>query len=119
MKLLNERENSSFLSNKGNFRLLWRLLTSTVKDMKMNNDERSRYRITDLHRNQRFVGVLKRDRDTYAWTWKGHIDFTDGHNVEFVSQRSFMTKTEAEDYMRRFACARIDNRLSLTQPNRL
>lgn len=87
--------------------------------MKTDNEEKSRYRITESHRNQTFVGILKRDRDNYMWTWKGHIDFADGHNIEFASQRSFMTKTEAEDYMRRFACARIDNRLSLMQPNRL
>jgi len=59
--------------------------------------------------------MLKRDRDTELWTWKSQIDFTDGHNVEFSSQRSFTTKTEAEDYMRRFACDRIDNRLSLSR----
>jgi hypothetical protein len=83
--------------------------------MKTNTQEKSRYRISDTHRNQAFVGILKRDRDTYMWTWTGHIDFTDGHNVEFASQRSFNTKIEAEDYMRRFACDRIDNRLSLTR----
>ena len=83
--------------------------------MTTNSEERSRYRVTDSHRNQTFVGVLKRDRDTDLWTWKSHIDFTDGHNVEFASQRSFTTKTEAEDYMRRFACDRIDNRLSLNR----
>ena len=80
-----------------------------------NNEDRSRYRVTDSHRNQTFVGMLKRDRDTDLWTWKGHIDFIDGHNVEFASQRCFTTKTEAEDYMRRFACDRIDNRLSLSR----
>lgn len=79
------------------------------------NEEKARYRISDSHRNQTFVAVLKRDRDTYSWSWKGHIDFSDGHNFEFVSQRSFNTATEAEEYMRRFACDRIDNRLSLTQ----
>jgi hypothetical protein len=83
--------------------------------MKTNKEEKSRYRITDSHRNQTFVGILKRDRDTYEWRWTGHIDFTDGYNVEFASQRCFNTKIEAEDYMRRFACARIDNRLSLTR----
>jgi len=87
--------------------------------MKNHNEQRSRYRITDSHRNQTFVGLLKRDRDTYTWSWKGHIDFTDGHNLEFASQRTFMTKEEAEEYLRRFACARIDHRLSLIQPNRL
>lgn len=81
----------------------------------INNEQRSRYRVTDSHRNQTFVGMLKRDRDTDLWTWKGHIDFIDGHNVEFASQRSFATKMEAEDYMRRFACDRIDNRLSLSR----
>ena len=80
----------------------------------INNEQRSRYRVTDSHRNQTFVGMLKRDRDTDLWTWKGHIDFIDGHNVEFASQRNFTTKIEAEDYMRRFACDRIDNRLSLS-----
>ena len=85
--------------------------------MKTNMEDRSRYRITDSHRNQTFVGELRKDRDTYAWTWKGHIDFTDGHNFEFTSQRTFMTKTEAEDYMRRFACDRIDSRLNLTGPS--
>ncbi|MBI1998213.1 MAG: hypothetical protein HYU46_03655 [Deltaproteobacteria bacterium] len=83
--------------------------------MTTNNEERSRYRVADSHRNQTFVGVLKRDRDTDLWTWKGHIDFIDGHNVEFTSQRNFTTKTEAEDYMRRFACDRIDNRLNLSR----
>jgi hypothetical protein len=79
------------------------------------NEEKSRYRISDSHRNQTFIGVLKRDRDTYNWSWKGRIDFADGYNFEFASQRSFNTATEAEDYMRRFACNHIDNRLSLTQ----
>lgn len=77
-----------------------------------NSSERSRYKITDIHRNQRYVAVLRRDRDTEAWTWRGHIDFSDGQNFEFSSQRTFSTATEAEDYMRRFACARIDNRLN-------
>jgi len=80
--------------------------------MKTNTEERQRYKITDSHRNQTFVGMLRRDPDTYCWTWKGHIDFTDGHNFSFASQRSFSTKIEAEDYMRRFAHDRIDNRLS-------
>jgi hypothetical protein len=70
------------------------------------------------HRNQSFIGLLKRDRASYMWTWQGHIDFTDGHNIEFTSQRSFTTRAEAEDYLRRFACAGIDNRLSLIQRNR-
>jgi hypothetical protein len=83
--------------------------------MKTNKEEKSRYRITYSHRNQTFVGILKRDRDTYEWKWTGHIDFIDGHNVEFASQRSFTTKAEAEEYMRRFAFQHIDNRLSLTR----
>lgn len=83
--------------------------------MKINNEEKSRYRISDSHRNQTYVGVLKRDRDTYGWTWKGEIDFTDGHNFQFASQRSFSTATEAEDYLRRFARDRIDNRLNFSQ----
>ena len=82
-------------------------------NMKLTNEERSRYKITDSHRNQTFVGLLKRDRDGYVWTWKGHIDFADGENCEFASQRTFATAMEAEDYLRRFACARIDSRLSL------
>jgi hypothetical protein len=83
-----------------------------VAGMKNNNVERSRYKITDSHRNQTFVAVLRKDRDTEAWTWQGHIDFTDGQNFEFASQRGFSTALEAEDYMRRFACARIDNKLN-------
>jgi hypothetical protein len=55
---------------------------------------------------------MKRDRDTYSWTWKGHIAFADGHYFEFASQRSFDTATEAEAYMRRYACDRIDNRMN-------
>ena len=81
--------------------------------MVQNNEEKSRYRITDTHRDQPFVGVMKRDRDTYNWSWKGHIDFVDGHFFEFSSQRSFDTATEAEDYMRRFARNQIDNRMNL------
>ena len=80
--------------------------------MSIDNEDRSRYRITDSHRNQPFVGVLKKDRDTYAWRWKGHIDFADGNNFEFASQRCFNTAAEAEDYLRRFVCARIDSRLN-------
>jgi hypothetical protein len=80
--------------------------------MKPNNEARSRYKITESHRNQTYVGVLRKDRDTYMWTWKGHIDFTDGDNLEFASQRGFNTASEAEDYLRRFACARIDSRLN-------
>ena len=80
--------------------------------MHNNHEERSRYKITASHRNQTFVGILRKDRDTYAWTWQGHIDFTDGRQSEFSSQRTFTTATEAEDYMRRFACARIDSQLT-------
>ena len=76
------------------------------------NEERSRYKISESHRNQNFVGVLRRDRDTDMWTWQGHIDYSDGQNFEFASQRGFSTATEAEDYLRRFACARIDNKLN-------
>ena len=86
--------------------------------MKTSAIERQRYRITGSHRNQTFVGVLRRDRDTYGWTWQGHIDFDDGHNSSFVSQRSFTSKLEAEDYMRRFICDRIDGRLGLKQADR-
>lgn len=81
--------------------------------------ERQRYTISDSHRNQTYVGVLRRDPDTRFWRWKGHIDFDDGHNISFASQREFTTNLEAEDFMRQFARARIDNRLSITQPNRL
>ena len=83
--------------------------------MKISNEDKSRYRISDSHRNQTYTGVFKRDRDTYGWTWKGEIDFSDGHNFQFASQRCFNTATEAEDYLRRFACDRIDNRLNLKQ----
>lgn len=83
-----------------------------VKGMKTDSAERQRYKITDSHRNQTFVATLRRDPETYCWSWKGHIDFTDGHNFSFASQRSFNTKLEAEDYLRRFACDRIDTRLS-------
>lgn len=76
------------------------------------NVERSRYKIKDSHRNQNYVAVLRRDPDTYGWTWRGHIDYSDGQNFEFTSQRTFSTATEAEDYMRRFACARIDSKLN-------
>ncbi len=77
-----------------------------------NREERSRYKITDAHRNQTFIAIVSKDRDTYAWTWHGHIDFSDGQHFEFSSQRNFATATEAEDYMRRFACDRIDSQLS-------
>jgi hypothetical protein len=81
--------------------------------------ERSRYQIKGSHRNQTFVGVIRKDPDTYCWTWKGQIDFDDGHNVEFSSRRTFNTNLEAEDCMRQFARDHIDSRLRFTQPNRL
>lgn len=87
--------------------------------MKTNAEGRQKYKITDSYRNQTFVGVLRKDPDTYGWTWKGHIDFDDGHNFSFASQRSFSSKPEAEEYMRRFACDRIDGRLSFLQAHRL
>jgi hypothetical protein len=96
-----------------------RLRTYYADRMKNDAQERQRYKIIDTHRNQNFVGVLRRDPDTYCWSWKGHIDFADGHNFSFASQRSFNTKIEAEDYMRRFACDRIDNRLNLAAADRL
>ena len=77
----------------------------------MYHEQRSRYKITALHRNQTFVAILRRNRDTDAWTWEGHIDFTDGRYLEFSSRRTFSTAPEAEDYMRRFACDRIDSQL--------
>jgi hypothetical protein len=83
--------------------------------MKINMEERQRYRIKDSHRNQAFVGVLKKDPNTYSWTWSGYIDFEDGHEFTFASQRSFATPDEAEEYMRQFARARIDSRLRGTQ----
>jgi len=85
---------------------------TTLTGMSNNNEERSRYKITDSHRNQAIIATVRKDRDTYAWTWQGHIEFTDGQHFEFSSQRSFSTASEAEDYMRRFACARIDSQLS-------
>jgi hypothetical protein len=84
--------------------------------MRIDMEQRHRYKIKDCHRNQTFVGVMKKDPNTYAWTWEGHIDFEDGHEFAFVSQRSFPTHVEAEDYMRQFARARIDSRLAGTQP---
>jgi hypothetical protein len=77
-----------------------------------NNEERSRYKIAGSHRNQTFVGVLRKDPDSDAWTWQTQIDFTDGRQFDFSSQRTFTTAAEAEDYMRLFACARIDNELT-------
>ena len=79
--------------------------------MKSNNEERSRYKIADMHRQQPFKGVLKRDSDGYGWTWKGDIAFTDGHDVAFASKRIFATRVEAEEYMRSYARERIDSRL--------
>lgn len=80
--------------------------------MTQSNEEKSRYKISDSHLNQPFVGVLKRDRETYNWSWKGHIDFVDGYFFEFTSQRSFDTSIEAEAYLRRFACNQINNRMN-------
>jgi hypothetical protein len=80
-------------------------------EMKTSPEDRQRYRIKDSHRNQPFVGVVKKDPNTYAWTWSGHIDFEDGHEIKFISQRSFTTHLEAEEYMRQFARAHIDSRL--------
>src|SRR5918995_382146 len=79
--------------------------------MKTSPEDRQRYRIKDSHRNQPFVGVVKKDPNTYAWTWSGHIDFEDGHEIKFISQRSFTTHLEAEEYMRQFATTNIDTRL--------
>lgn len=81
--------------------------------MTQSNEEKSRYKIADTHRSQPFVGVMKRHRDTYSWSWKGHIAFVDGHYFEFTSQRTFDTSTEAEAYMRRFCCNHIDHRMNL------
>ena len=78
-----------------------------------NTPERSHYKIEDSHRNQAYVGLFRKDSATDLWSWKGHIDFSDGDNFEFASQRNFATKTEAEEYMRRFARDRIDNRLAV------
>ena len=69
------------------------------------------YKIVDSHRQQPFKAVVKKDRDGYGWIWKGDIAFTDGHNLSFVSKRTFATSGEAEEYMRRYACDRIDYRL--------
>ena len=83
-----------------------------VNGMRKNLEDRSRYKITDSHRNQTFVAIIRKNRDTYAWTWQGHIDFADGDNLEFASRRTFSTATEAEEYLRQFARARIDSRLN-------
>jgi hypothetical protein len=79
--------------------------------MKTKIEDRQRYRIKDSHRNQVFVGVLKKDPQSYAWTWSGYIDFEDGNESTFMSQRSFTTNVEAEEYLRQFVCARIDAKL--------
>ncbi len=79
--------------------------------MSMPQEDRSRYKITASHRNQTFVATLRRHRETDAWTWEGHIEFIDGRYLEFSSRRNFSTAAEAEDYLRRFACARIDSQL--------
>jgi hypothetical protein len=75
------------------------------------SEERSRYKINRSHRNQTINAVVSKDRDTYAWTWHGHIEFSDGQHFEFSSQRTFATAKEAEEYMCRFACDRIDSQL--------
>jgi hypothetical protein len=80
--------------------------------MSIFREERSRYKITRSHRNQTLNAIVSRNRDTYTWTWHGYIDFTDGQHFEFSSQRNFATASEAEDYMYRFVCDRIDNLLS-------
>ena len=81
--------------------------------MTLVSQERQRYRIIDSHRDQRFVGIVRRDPAAYGWSWKAQIDFVDGENCSFVSQRTFSTDIEAKDYMRKFICDRIDSRLSL------
>ena len=81
--------------------------------MKIKDVDRQRYKITACHRDQTFVGNLRRDPDTFCWSWKGHIDFADGESFTFASQRVFNTKEEAEDYLRRFARDRIDQRLNI------
>jgi hypothetical protein len=87
--------------------------------MKTANGHPHVYRISDSHRKQLFVGVLRLSADTRSWTWQAQIDFEDGHNVSFSSQRSFVSHSEAEDYMRQFVRSRIDHRLSITRPERL
>ncbi|HEY7163490.1 MAG TPA: hypothetical protein VIB79_02920 [Candidatus Binatia bacterium] len=86
--------------------------------MKFTSQERQMYKVTDSHRNQTFVGTVRRDPTAYGWTWKAHINFADGQNFSFVSQRTFSTEVEATDYMRKFICDRIDNRLSLPRADR-
>ena len=87
--------------------------------MKFSSQERQSYRISDSHRNQPFVGTVRRDPVAYGWTWKAHIDFLDGQNFSFVSQRTFSSDVEAKDYMRKFICDRIDVRLGLALADRL
>jgi hypothetical protein len=87
--------------------------------MKTSNGNRHFYSISGSHRKQLFVGVFRLHADTRSWTWQAQIDFEDGHNVAFASQRSFVTNSEAEDYMRQFARSQIDHRLSITDPERL
>lgn len=79
--------------------------------MKNPGAERSRYKVTDTYRLQPFTALLRRDPDSYGWTWKGEISFTDGHRFSFASKRAFATPIEAEGYLRRFAHDRIDQRL--------
>jgi hypothetical protein len=35
-----------------------------------------------------------------------------GQNFQLSSQRNFTTTSEADDYLRRFACARIEDQLT-------
>ena len=86
--------------------------------MKTKDEDRQRYKITACHRNQTFVGQLRRDPDTYGWSWKGYINYDDGDSFSFASQRSFSTKEEAEDYLCRFARDRIDLRLNMASAGR-
>ena len=103
---------SLFWKSRGrNSCLLKHAWSSKVTGMRSNHEDRSRYKVSDSHRNQIFIATLRKNRETYAWTWQGHIDLTDGQRFEFSSQRTFATATEAEDYMRRFACDHIDNLL--------
>lgn len=79
--------------------------------MTMFDEKRSRYKITRSHRNQNIIAIVSKDRRNDAWKWHGYIDFADGQHLEFSSQRVFASAREAEDYMCRFACDRIDNQL--------
>ncbi len=85
------------------------------RSMKTDMEDKRRYTIRDSHRNQSFVGILKKDPASYAWTWSGYINFENGHEVTFTSQRSFKTHVEAEEYLRQFARACIENRLGATE----